>query len=156
MCLKPQFWVRISDISHKSVLNLNQKFRISDTFWKKVWNPNCLETKQLLSVWNPYIADNHCTVDVRNPDVWISAFSKSVRLLNRPVFRHYLKTGHKRPVIGRPVHSTSNLRYRTFGSNRFQPDNQFQTGSKPVWNWFWTSDNRILTSGYQAFDSNVR
>ena len=39
------------------------------------------------------------TVDVRNPDVRISAFSRIVRFPKRPVFRHYLKTGRLCPVF---------------------------------------------------------
>ena len=45
------------------------------------------------------------TVDVRNPDVRISAFWKHVRFPNRPVIERCMITGHKCPVIERPVHS---------------------------------------------------
>ena len=44
------------------------------------------------------------TVDVQNPDVWISAFSKSVRFSNVRISDVRLKSGQYCPVIGRPVH----------------------------------------------------
>ena len=43
---------------------------------------------------------HYTTVCVRKPDVRFSAFSKCLRLVKRPVFRRYLKSGLKRPVFG--------------------------------------------------------
>ena len=92
------------------------------------------------------------TVDVRNPDVRFSAFSKSVRLLNRPDFRLYLKSGRFRPVIGRSVHSpyTCPVIGRPIPTQTTQ--NLFQTCSKPVWNSL-TSEIRTILSGFQTFGS---
>ena len=72
-----------------------------------------------------------------NPDVRFSAFSKTLRFPNTPDFRQRLITGQYCPVIGRPVHSNSNLR---LSDVRFQllPTGRLiaETGSKPVWDRF--------------------
>ena len=58
-----------------------------------------------------------CTVNVRNPDVRISAFSKIVRFPNSPAFRRYLKSGQLCPVIGRSVPSIFTTGRPVFGTH---------------------------------------
>ena len=86
---------------------------------------------------NVRFSDVHCTVDVRNPDVLISAFSKSVRFVICPDFRQLLITGRFRLVIGHPVHFNPSLRLSDVQFQLYstgQPG--AETGSKPVWNRF--------------------
>ena len=76
---------------------------------------------------------------------------------NRTILSGYWTSGSfqfQRPVIGRPVptvfNRTSDSRKPdiTSGFQTFQIQNQFQTGSKPVPNWFGTgfvSDVRLKT-----------
>ena len=76
-----------------------------------------------------YLSENHTTVNVRNPDVQISAFLISVRFPNCPAFRRCLRSGHKCPVIGRPVEFNFNFRLSDVW---FQSKTSAETGSKPV------------------------
>ena len=74
------------------------------------------------------------TVDVR-----ISALSKSVQFSNVRFSDVRLKSGRFRPVIGRPVLFNLSLR---LSDVRFQFHSTgrliAETGSKPVWNRFWS------------------
>ena len=79
------------------------------------------------------------TVSVRNPDVRISAFFISVRLLNRPDFRQRLLTGQYCPVIGRLVGNDfsvllSDVQFQLLPTGRLiQPvPNRFRTSLEPV------------------------
>ena len=67
---------------------------------RTVWEPEAFRKRR-----NPDVlfSDVYCTVTVRNPDVRISALSKTLRFVICPAFRHCLLTGQYCPVIGRPV-----------------------------------------------------
>ena len=61
----------------------------------------CHRPEHVIKKFKTYV--KYCTVNVRNPDVRISAFSKIVRFPNSPDFRRYLKSGHFRPDFERSI-----------------------------------------------------
>ena len=84
------------------------------------------------------------TVDVRNPDVRISAFSIVVRFPNSPDFERSSENRTLYPVFGRPVQSTSGLR---FSDVRFI--------YKPVPNRFGTGFECLKTGRYIRFSDVI-
>ena len=61
----------------------------------------------------------HCTVNVRNPDVRLSAFLKIVWFPNRPVIRQCLITGRLHSDFERSVHSLYSVRLFLTKLDRF-------------------------------------
>ena len=101
---------------------------------------------------------SYCTVNVRKPDVRILAFSDLVRFNICLDFRHYLKYGRFRPVIGRPVPMLYTVNVR-IPDVRFGEPDAFSSGFRIVRLSdvrFHSIDSGYRTSGWKRLLSDVR